>query len=507
MKRRTFIQSTIGAAVGASLSGKLAVAAANDAQSSALRAIDAVQGNGGKVTLQGSALQELRDALNGRLLLPQNEGYEEARHILSPAFDKHPALIVQVTGAADVQSAVDFARENSLLVAVKCGGHSFSGQSTCDGGMMIDLSRMRNVRVDTAAKRAWVAGGTLIGLLDHETMSQGLVTPMGSVFDTGIGGLTTGGGFGRVARRFGLSLDNVRSVDVVGADGKLRHADEKENADLFWGVRGGGGNFGVVTSFEFELHPMQRRVIAGVVTFPISMAREVLTFHADYSVAAPDELCLDCNLSQQPGSAEGLIAVQVCYSGDERKADKVLEPLRRFKGALSDTVKSLDYIVVQGSNTQIDTRSNQVAAMVGGYYFKSGLIAGINAGLIDAIVENMKAHPKLSSFIGFQHAGGAIGRISSSATAFAQRYATHNLLTSLAWETGDDAAEHMRYARQRWKEFEKHTRGFYTNDMAGDEVSSTMNANYGANYPRLVQIKNKYDPSNLFRLNANVKPA
>ncbi len=263
MDRRRFIGYSVAAAVAASLPYGRTWAAKITGDVAAIRS------GGGATTLAASDLQQLKDSLRGPLLLPGDPGYDVARHVRNQSIDKHPALIIQPSGAADVRTAVDFAREKDLLLAVKCGGHSYAGKSTCEGGMQIDLSSMRGVRVDPASRRAWVAGGSLLGELDHETMSLGLVTTAGTVSHTGVGGLTLGRGFGRLARRFGLALDNVKSVDIVNADGQLRHASAEENQDLYWAVRGGGGNFGVVTAFEFGLHPMQRQVIGGAMIFPL----------------------------------------------------------------------------------------------------------------------------------------------------------------------------------------------------------------------------------------------
>ena len=244
MKRRDFVQASLLAGA-ASLPGiHLAYAAVRPGRAPD---VAAVTGEGREITLRGAEIDELATALRGQLLLAGDTGYDNARRILNPSFDKHPALIAQPTDVADIQAAVSFARDHNLLVAVKCGGHSHSGQSTCDRGMQIDLSHFRGVRVDPQARRAWVEGGTLLGQVDRESMAHGLVTPLGTVSHTGVGGLTLGGGFGRIARRFGMSIDNLESVDVVTADGKLRHASASENPDLFWGVRGGSGNFGVVT--------------------------------------------------------------------------------------------------------------------------------------------------------------------------------------------------------------------------------------------------------------------
>ncbi len=300
MDRRRFCQSAIGAAVAASLPTGRALASYLQALTTVAGDIDAITGDGGEVILKQADVQDLSNALRGRLLLPGNEGYDKARHVLNGAIDRYPALVVQPSGAADVRQAVDFARENNLLTAVKCGGHSAPGKSTCDGGIQIDLSAYRNIEVDRSAQIAQVAGGSLLGDMDHETMSHGLVTTAGTVSHTGVGGLTLGGGFGRVARRFGLAADNVMAVDIVTADGQLRHASAKEHPDLYWGVRGGGGNFGVVTSFEFKLHPMQRTVIGGDILFPIAQARDILKFYAEYSAEAPDDFHLDAGLMSAP---------------------------------------------------------------------------------------------------------------------------------------------------------------------------------------------------------------
>ena len=279
---------------------------------------------------------------------------------------------------ADVRNAVDFARGSNLLVAVKCGGHSHSGKSTCDGGMMIDMSLMRGVRVDPERERiAYVSGGSLLGDMDHETMSFGLVTSAGTVSHTGVAGLTLGGGFGRMARRFGLSIDNVRAVDVVTADGQLRHASADENPELYWGVRGGGGNFGVVTIFEFELHPMQREVVGGNIVVSVQQARQLLEFYAEYQAGAPDELFLCMALQNSPqGQA---VSFNACYSGSSREADRVLAKVARGGTPLRDTLRTMDYVALQRSGDVDDPRAV-------GSYTKSGFSAGLTPAFIDAIM-------------------------------------------------------------------------------------------------------------------------
>jgi len=301
MNRRHFLGSTLSAAVAAGMPGTVLANASSS--------VIGRSGDGNEVTIEKAALTELNGALRGRLLLAGNDGYDNARRVLNPSFDKHPALIIQPSGAADVATAVTFANERNLLVAVKCGGHSFSGKSTCNGGLQIDLSTMRGARVDRGDRRAYVSGGSLLGDLDHESMAHGLVTTAGTVSHTGVGGLSLGGGFGRLARKYGLTLDNIKAVDIVTADGVLRRASAEENADLYWGIRGGGGNFGVVTSFEFGLHEMNRTVIGGDIVFSTDRAKEIMRAYADYSQEAPDELSLDLIIAAPPNGNPGALII------------------------------------------------------------------------------------------------------------------------------------------------------------------------------------------------------
>jgi FAD/FMN-containing dehydrogenase len=426
--------------------------------------------------------------------------YEQARLVRNATIDKHPALIVQPTGAADVSRAVDFARAEGLLLAVKCGGHSHSGKSTCDSGMMIDLSRLRGVRVDAGANRALVAGGCLLGDMDHETMALGLVTTAGTVSHTGVGGLTLGGGFGRVARRFGLSLDNVRHVDIVTADGRLRHASADENADLYWGVRGGGGNFGIVTAFEFDLHPMQREVIGGEIVFPLSQARQLLEFYSEYHETAPRELSLDAGMYSLRGN-EPFFSFSVCYSGAHDRADAALAPVRRAGTPINDSVRAIDYVALQRSGDDVDPRGF-------GSYTKSGFSQGLSAAFIDAILEGFEGRPstELGTIFAFQHCGGAINDVAADATAFPHRSITLTPLLVCDWDIQRDASDDITWLKRYWASVEPHISGFYTNDLV-DETQAQVDANYLGNYPQLARLKNRYDPSNLFRLNANVIPS
>jgi len=324
------------------------------------------------------------------------------------------------------------------------------------------------------------------------------VTPLGTVSHTGVGGLTTGGGFGRLARRFGLALDNVAAVDVVTADGKLVHASPAENEDLYWGVRGGGGNFGVVTSFEFQLHPMGPEIIGGNIAFPLAKARDVLSFYADYAAQAPDDLYVDLAMMRPPGNGDGAINLHVCYSGAPAGADRVLSPIRKLGTPLTDGIKPMEYVTIQRSTDISDPRAN-------GFYLKAGFIPKLTGELISAILAGFEGNPGRMTEFFFQHCGGAIARIPDSATAFAHRSAQQNMLVNVGWRMGDDPAEHIRWIKRYWTSLEPFTRGYYVND-ANEDTLGKVNENYRGNYPRLATIKKKYDPTNLFRLNPNIQP-
>jgi len=494
MKRRAFVGSTLAtiSIPGLSESGVWQRVRQDPGD------IEAVTGDGRKVTLRGMAVRELAQGLEGRLLHARSEGYETARHILNPAIDKRPALIAQPGDVDAVRRAVQFAREYGLLLAVKCGGHSFSGQSTCDGGLMIDLQRIRSVRVDPTARRAVVAGGNLLGAVDAATTPHGLVTPLGTVSHTGVGGLTTGGGFGRLARRYGLSVDNLVGVEVVTADGRLLRADANENADLFWGVRGGGGNFGIVTAFTFALHPMQRDVISGGLVYPYSKARDAWELYGEYTVRAPDDLFLGIVQTLPPGGGEGSVLLEVCYSGPERDASRAMAPLAKLGRPVADARKTMPYVTAQKADDNTDPRALSM-------YLKSGFTRNIDSRMAAEISRALEGRPDRLTMVFAAQCGGAIGRVAESATAFANRDAEQTILAAVGWSPKAPAAPHLAYAREYWKVVEPFTNGFYVNDLSGEERSA-IEANYRGNFARLSRLKTKYDPTNLFRLNANILP-
>jgi FAD/FMN-containing dehydrogenase len=313
-----------------------------------------------------------------------------------------------------------------------------------------------------------------------------------------VGGLTLGGGFGRLARRFGLALDNVKAVDIVTADGQLRRASPTENPDLYWGVRGGGGNFGIVTNFEFGLHEMQRQVIGGDIVFPLAQMRDLLAMYADYITTAPDELYLDFVAASEIGTKDGVCVVHACYSGPEENAEKALAPIYKAGTPINDGVKPVDYVALQRSWDNTDPRNS-------GEYLKSGFIDTFPEKLVDTIVQNFETFEDRGTTMFFQHWGGAIGRVPADATAFAHRKSIANMFIVVEWPLTEPADPFIAYGRENWKDFEPFTNGWYTNEVA-DHAAQTVNRNYQGNYERLVRVKNQYDPTNLFRLNANVKP-
>ena len=501
MRRRQFLQTAFGVGSAALLTGHIRAEGSGPAPST----VEAAALDGGVRTLSGAALEDLRGALHGALLLPRDPGYDDARRLVSRRFDKHPAFIVEATGAADVALAVAFARENGLLLAVKGGGHNEFGVSVYEGGMLLDLSPLGGVRIDADTRRAWVGGATLAGLIDHEAGSRGLAAPLGGTSTVGIGGLAMGGGFGKLSRRFGLTLDAVRSVDVVTADGRIRRASERENPDLFWAIRGGGGNFGVATALELELSPMPDRVFAGSISFPFEQARQVLAAYGDYAPAAPDELCIELFLAARANPEANQLKLNVCYSGAPADAERVLRSLRRFGQVLRDEVKAVSYPFAQGADSHASARSLSAGPGTDGYG-RTGFLEGLGAPLATTIVESLASYSERHVNMLFLHGGGAILRRAASATAFWHRAASHDMLFAASWNRGEGAASHLEYARQTWARLQPFTRGFYVNDMAGAVTASEVAANYGGNAARLAAVKRRYDPQNLFRLNANILP-
>jgi FAD/FMN-containing dehydrogenase len=458
-------------------------------------------GIGGKaLALKSSDIDDLRAGLRGQLLVPGQDGYDAARRLWNGAFDRKPALIARCAGAADVIRSVSFARANALLVAVRGGGHSLSGQSVCDGGLMIDLSPMKAIRVDPRAKTARLEPGVLLGQFDREAQAFGLATTAGTVSHTGAAGLTLGGGFGRLGRRFGLACDNLIGADVVTADGRFVKTSAKENPDLLWGLRGGGGNFGIVTSFEFQLHEVGTMMVGGDLVFPFAgNARDVLRAYADFIAGASDEIYCDLAIAPTP-NGQRVIALDVCHSGTPAAAQKELAQLRKIGTPIVDALKPDTYVHLQN-------RGDDNYPIGRNYYIKSGFVRAITPKVIDATVDFIESAANPSGIVLFAHQGGAISRVKPQATAFWHRETNHSFLTVGFWDGKDGAARNTEWVRAGWKTFEPLTNGFYVNELAHDDPEQRVKGTYGDNYARLAALKKQYDPTNLFSLNANIKPA
>ncbi len=452
--------------------------------------------DGTDLLLRGSSIEAFAAALRGDLLLRDHPAYDARRRVWNGMFDRHPALIACCTGASDVRHAVSFAREHRLLTAVRAGGHSFSGKSTCEGGLVIDLQSMQGVRVDPAARRAYLEAGSLLGQLDHECAAFGLATTAGTVSHTGAAGLTLGGGFGRLGRRFGLSCDNAVAFDIVTADGRFLRAGDDENADLAWGLRGGGGNFGVVTAIEYRVHRMNPVILGGNVVWPFAQARDVMRYYRDISPASPEVLHLELGLAWNNGVPSCFI--EVCWSGDHAEGEDWLKPLRAFGKPVHDDVAPMPYVKIQ-------TSADEMLAVGGNYYAKNGFLRELTDDGIGVVLDVFQREPGLFTLF-FDPCDGAYHRVAPDATAFPNRDALYWLGLFTGGPDREAVDSKIPKIRAAWRELEPLTRGFYTNLSDTDTTMAGYRENYGANFERLVALKSKYDPMNLFRLNANVPP-
>lgn len=488
MKRRHFCQSAVATGVAAAFPfGRvLALTEISD--------IPAVTLSGDQTVLEKAAVKEFAESLKGDLLAKGDPGYDQARTIWNAMHDRHPALIARCAHIEDVSKSVNFAREQSLLLAVKGGGHSFPGKSVCEGGLMIDLSTINSVEVDTQNRRARAGGGALLNTLDQATQAHGLAVTTGVVSHTGVGGLTLGGGFGRLNRKFGLTIDNLISANMVTADGEIRRVSADENPDLFWGIRGGGGNFGVVTDFEFAVHPVGPKMLGGSVVWPESQAREVLEFWAEYATGLSDELYVGpFMVAAEDGT--GIVGMDILYAGDPKAGEKELAPLRQFGKPAEDGVGMVEYMATQ---TALDEASAHGAR----YYIKTGMVGTYTQELVDAMVESFRPLPGYELF--FHTAGGAVSRVAEDATAWPHRRAETMIGIFLGWTDAAEDESKIGVLKEWWSALEPLTGGYYNN--LREESDSTTVSNYGPAYERLVDLKNTYDPTNLFRLNSNVKP-
>ncbi|HLY51445.1 MAG TPA: FAD-binding oxidoreductase [Steroidobacteraceae bacterium] len=491
MKRREFCGAGLAALAGTSLPyTRLLAATAGEVPAMGL--------DGKQLLLKPADIEDFRKRLRGALLLAGAEGYDSARLVWNRAFDRKPALIARCAAAADVTTAVGFARAQGLLTAVRGGGHSLSGQSVCDGGLVIDLSRMNGIRIDPLAKRARVEPGVLLAALDREAQAFGLAAPLGTVSDTGAAGLTLGGGFGRLCRKYGLACDNLVAADLVTADGRFVKASLTENPDLLWALRGGGGNFGVVTSFEYRLHAVGPTMFGGRVVYPFTQAREVLRGFSDFTAALPDEAFVFALLPPAPDH-QRMVVFDGCYCGPVEAGERVLAPLRKLGNPVKDTLGPTRYVELQGS---LDEGNPP-----GRYYIKGGYVRRMTPELGDAIVDYLEHSPADNTVVGIPQFGGAISRVKPTATAYWHREASHEVIAIGFWDDAAGAESTTQWVRGAFKAIEPFTDGYYVNHGGYDESERRIRANYGDNYPRLAALKKRYDPANLFRLNANIKPA
>jgi FAD/FMN-containing dehydrogenase len=452
--------------------------------------------------LKPAAIQDLKQNLRGELLAPTGAGYDAARQVWNGMIDKRPALIARCVGAADVTECVKFAREHDVLVSVRGGGHNVAGNGVCDGGLMIDLSRMKSVRVDPVRRTARGDPGLTWGEFDRETQAFGLATTGGQISTTGIAGLTVGGGWGHLARKHGLASDNLLSIDLVTANGQFLTASATEHEDLFWGVRGGGGNFGIVTSFEYQLHPVGP-VLAGIVAYSFQKAKEVLKLFREFTTAAPDEMASGLILITLPDGTP-VTGVVVCYNGPPEEGERALKPLRAFGPPLMDQIGPIPYTAAQQLLDAFYPPGLQ-------NYWKSSFLKSITDEVIEIMADYCAERPSPMCHGLIEHElGGAVSRLDREATAFPHRDVQYSFMSLGVCTEPAEAEECVRWAREFWEAMQPcSTGGVYVNYLGreADEGAERIKAAYGPQtYQRLVALKNKYDPANLFRLNQNIKP-
>lgn len=448
--------------------------------------------------LDSAAVQELRTSLRGELLTPDHGSYDGARKVFNAMIDKRPGAIARCVGAADVMTCVNFAREHDILVSVRGGGHSVAGKAVCDGGLMIDLSGMKGIRVDPLGRTAQAQAGLRLGEFDRETQAFGLATTLGIVSDTGIAGLTLGGGIGWLNGKHGLACDNLVSVDVVTADGRLLTANPSQNEDLFWGLRGGSGNFGIVTSFQYRLHSVGP-VLGGMALYELGKAKEALRFFDEFSHACPDELSTAALCITAP-DGNRVIAIAACYCGSLAEGERALKPLRDFGSPVADLIKPIKYAEMQ-SLLDNGFPPGQL------HYWKSNFVQALSEDFIETLMQYVATVPSPNTGLLLQQMHGAASRVRPTETAFPHRRYQYDFLIATIWTNPADTEKNIRWGREFWEGMQRSVeRTVYVNNL-GEEGDERVQAAYGPNYERLVTVKNKYDPTNFFRLNQNIRPA
>ncbi len=495
MDRRKFVRTTLAAGFAAGFPTIYGCSERATVANEADHGIAATSLDGAEIELVKAQIRELAEALTGPVLLSEDPAYDGARKVWNGMHDKHPALIARCQNTQDIRHAVDFARDNNVLLAVRGGGHSWPGKSTCDGGLMLDLSQMANVDVDPDSQTAWCEGGALLGNLDDATLANGLVTTAGVVSHTGVGGYTLGGGFGRLNRKYGLTIDNLLGAEIITADGQVRMVSADNEPDLFWAIRGGGGNFGAVSRFRFQLHPFDRNILSGMIVWPVAQARDVLEFYAEWQGGLSRELYTGPAMLTLPDGT-GVIAMEVVYNGDPVQGEKELAPLRAIGSPIDDGIKLQDYKIMQ---TQEDaTLAHGIRS-----YAKNGMVKEFSQGLVDDMIDAFIPDPRAAVFT--HTCGGAVKDHGELDTAFPHRNAETMLVYFTGWMDPEQDADGKAMCRQWHDALQAHHGGYY--DNIEQDTAGTVSRNYGPNYGRLREIKAQVDAGNLFRMNSNIEPA
>ncbi|EHK9180507.1 FAD-binding oxidoreductase [Vibrio parahaemolyticus] len=458
-------------------------------------------------SLENTTIEHFKSHFQGDVVLPTESNYDEVRQIWNGMIDRKPSLIARCKSTDDVVMAVNFARDNGQLLSVRGGGHNIAGNAVCDNGVMIDLSLLTQVRVDENAKRAFVEPGCTLGDLDEATQKHGLATPVGINSTTGIAGLTLGGGFGWLSRKYGMTIDNLVSANVVTADGRQLLASETENEDLFWALRGGGGNFGIVTQFEFQLHPVGPEVLSGLIVFPFEQAKSIITQFAKFTESAPEELSVWMvsrkapPLPFLPESVHGkeVVVLAICYAGNPSEGEKLIEPLRDFGDAHGEHVGVQPFAAWQQAFDPLLTPGAR-------NYWKSHNFNSLSEGVIDAAIEYAGKLPSPQCEIFIASLGCAASRPEPESMAYSSRDANYVLNVHGRWDSAEDDQACIAWARDFFAKTKPYASGgAYINFLTQDEAERTESA-YGPAYARLQEVKKKFDPNNLFRMNQNIKP-
>ncbi len=459
--------------------------------------------------LEETAIQEFKASIRGELVTPESPSYDDVRKIWNAMIDRRPRLIVRCAGTADVIQAIDFARAHDLLVSIRGGGHNIAGNAVCDGGLMIDLSPMKSVRISPKERRAFVEPGAILADFDHEAQAFGLAAPLGINSTTGVAGLSLGGGFGWLTRKHGMTVDSLISAEVVTAEGKLVQASETENPDLFWGIRGGGGNFGVVTCFEFQLYPVGPQVLAGLIVFPFDQAETVIRKYRDFVATAPDDLTVWVVLRKAPPlpflpqnfHGKEIVVLPVFYLGEKAKGEQLIAPLRSFGTVLGEFVGPQPYTMWQRTFDGLLTPGAR-------NYWKSHNFSRLTDRTIDTVVDyaSRLPTPQCEIFIGL--IGGQASRAASDQTAYSHRDAIFVMNVHGRWDTADEDNRCISWSRAFFDASSPDaTGGVYVNFMPQDETERIPAAYKPEVWKRLAEVKNKWDPENFFRMNQNIKPS